>query len=195
MCKLLDVKYEDATNKKVEQLEEFERFFDFERPDKYNFIIKEIYDNPKPGFENGFFYKTEIIPVKCSKEDYDYLLQCRKWAGDCWNALVKADKDYYEENKKFMNRSQLQSFVKGLTPLHAAGNQHVYLEYFTSRDAMFRSRKAGHKNSNKVELPYKKKKYFVVGWNVFCYVIDYKNHKLKLAKKVDENGQVIVGTH
>ena len=115
-------------------------------------------------------------------------MQCRKWAGDCWNALVKADKDYYEENKKFMKRSQLQLFVKGLTPLHAAGNQHVYLEYFTSRDAMFRSRKAGHKNSNKVELPYKKKKYFVVGWNVFCYVIDYKNHKLKLAKKVDENG-------
>ena len=189
MCKLLEVKREDATNKKVEQLEEFERYFNFERPDKYNFIIKEIYDEPKPGFENGFFYKTVIIPVKCSKEDYGYLIQCRKWAGDCWNALVKADKDYYEENKKFMNRSQLQSFVKGLTPLHAAGNQHVYLEYFTSRDAMFRSRKAGHKNSNKVELPYKKKKYFVVGWNVFCYVIDYKNHKLKLAKKVDENGR------
>ena len=184
----MEVKREDATNKKVEQLEEFERYFNFERPDKYNFIIKEIYDNPKPGFENGFFYKTVIVPVKCSKEDYDYLMQCRKWAGDCWNALVKADKDYYEENKKFMNRSQLQLFVKGLTPLHAAGNQHVYLEYFTSRDAMFRSRKAGHKNSNKVELPYKKKKYFVVGWNVFCYVIDYKNHKLKLAKKVDENG-------
>lgn len=188
MCKLLDVKREDATNKKVEQLEEFERYFDFERPDKYHFIIKEIYQIPKPGFENGFFYKTVIVPVKCSKEDYDYLIQCRKWAGDCWNALVKADKEYYEENKKFMNRSQLQSFVKGLTSLHAAGNQHVYLEYFTSRDAMFRSRKVGHKNSNKVELPYKKKKYFVVGWNVFCYVIDYKNHKLKLAKKVDENG-------
>ena len=184
----MEVKREDATNKKVEQLEEFERYFNFERPDKYNFIIKEIYDNPKPGFENGFFYKTVIVPVKCSKEDYDYLIQCRKWAGDCWNALVKADKECYEENKKFMNRSQLQLFVKGLTPLHAAGNQHVYLEYFTSRDAMFRSRKAGHKNSNKVELPYKKKKYFVVGWNVFCYVIDYKNHKLKLAKKVDENG-------
>lgn len=87
LCKLLEVKREDATNKKVEQLEEFERYFNFERPDKYNFIIKEIYDEPKPGFENGFFYKTVIIPVKCSKEDYDYLMQCRKWAGDCWNAL------------------------------------------------------------------------------------------------------------
>ena len=73
---------------------------DFERPDKYHFIIKEIYQNPKPGFENGFFYKTVIIPVKCSKEDYDYLIQCRKWAGDCWNALVKADKEYYAKGGK-----------------------------------------------------------------------------------------------
>ena len=112
LCKLLGVKCETATNKKVNLLEEFERFFDFERPDKYHFIIKEIYQIPRAGFENGFFYKTMIIPVKCSKEDYDYLIQCRKWAGDCWNALVKADKDYYEENKKFMNRSQLQLFVK-----------------------------------------------------------------------------------
>ena len=123
MCKLLEVKREDATNKKVEQLEEFERYFDFERPDKYHFIIKEIYQIPKPGFENGFFYKTVIVPVKCSKEDYDYLIQCRKWAGDCWNALVKADKDYYEENKKFMNRSQLQSFVKGFDK---QGNIHKF---------------------------------------------------------------------
>ena len=189
LCSLLGVVCETATNRKVVLLEEFERYFDFERPDKYRFIIKKIYDNPLPGLENGFFYKTMIIPVKCSKEDYQYLMQCSKWAGDCWNKIVKADNDYYKENKKFMNKKELQSFVTNITPLHAVGNQHVYLKYFVSRDSMFRSRNAGHKDSKKVELPYKHKKYFVVGWNVFCYVIDYKNHKLKLAKKVDENGR------
>ena len=45
------------------------------------------------------------------------------------------------------------------------------------------------KNNGKVKLPYKQKNNFVVGWNVFCYVIDYKNHELRLAKKVDENGK------
>lgn len=189
LCDLLEVKREEATNKKVEQLEEFERFFKFERPDKYNFIIKEIYDKPLPGLENGFFYKTLTIPVKCSKDDYEYLLQCSKWSADCWNEIVKADKETYKETGKFMTRSQIQSFVKNITPLHAAGNQHVFLKYFSARDAMFRSKGAGHENSNKVELPYKEKRQFVVGWNVFCYVIDYKNHKLKLAKKVDENGR------
>ena len=189
LCNLLGVKREETTNKKVEQLEEFERFFKFDRPDKYNFVIEEIYDEPLPGLENGFFYKTLTIPVKCSKEDYQYLIQCSQWSANCWNEIVKADKETYKETGKFMTRSQIQSFVKNITPLHAAGNQHVFLKYFSARDAMFRSKSAGHKNSNKVELPYKEKKQFVVGWNIFCYVIDYKNHKLKLAKKVDENGR------
>lgn len=188
LCNLLEVEYASATNKKVEQLEEFERFFKFERPDKRHFVIKEIYDNPLPGLENGFFYKTLTIPVKCSKEDYQYLIQCSQWSADCWNEIVKADKETYKETGKFMTRSQIQSFVKNITPLHAVGNQHVFLKYFSARDAMFRSKSACHENSNKVELPYKEKRHFVVGWNVFCYVIDYKNHKLKLSKKVDENG-------
>ena len=129
-----------------------------------------------------------IIPVKCSKEDYEYLMQCSRWAGDCWNEIVKADKEFEKNNERLMNKKELQSFVKNITPLHAVGNQHVYIKYETARAAMFESKKSGHKNSNKVKLPYKKKKYFVVGWNVFCYSIDYKHHKLNLAKKVDENG-------
>ena len=115
-------------------------------------------------------------------------MQCNRWAGDCWNKLVEADNDFYKENGRLMKKSELQSFVKNLTPLHAAGNQYVYIKYETARTAMFKSRDAEHKNSNKVKLPYKNKKYFVTGWNVFCYSIDYKNHKLSLAKKVDENG-------
>lgn len=189
LCDLLGVKCETATNKRVELLEEFERYFDFERPDKRHFLIKKIYDNPLQGLENGFFYKTVIIPVKCSKEDYQYLTKCSKWAADCWNLIVKEDNNFYKNSGRFMNKKELQSFVKNLTPLHAAGNQHVYLKYYDARDAMFCSIQANHEGSKSVKLPYKKKKYFVTGWNVFCCSIDYKNHKLKLAKKVDEDGK------
>lgn len=185
---MLGVEYSKATNKKVEILEEFERYFKYERITNRDFLITNIYDVPLTGFENGYFYKTMIIPVKCSDEDYSYLMQCSRWAGDCWNALVNADNDFYKENGRLMKKGELQTFVKNCTPLHAVGNQHVYLKYFTARDAMFKSRKAEHENSGKVKLPYRKKKYFVVGWNVFSYVIDYKKHELRLAKKVDENG-------
>ena len=69
LCNLLGVKCETATNKRVELLEEFERYFEYERADKYHFLITKIYDKPLPGLENGFFYKTMTIPVKCSKKD------------------------------------------------------------------------------------------------------------------------------
>ena len=185
---MLGKPYTDATNKKVEYLEEFERYCRFDRPDNRNFVIEEVYDIPLIGFENGFFYKTMYIPVKCSKSDYDYLMKCNKWSAQCWNALVEADSKFHEENGRYMKRGELQTFVKNTTPLHAVGNQHVYLKYFSCRDAMFRSIQANHDGSKSAKLPYKKKKYFVTGWNVFSYVIDYKNHELRLAKKTDENG-------
>ena len=190
LCELLGVECADAQNKRVRLYEEFSRFFDYEKVGKSDFLIKKIYDKPLAGLENGYFYKTMIIPVKCSDEDYEYLMQCSRWAADCWNEIVKADNEYYNANQKFMNKSELQLFVKNLTPLHAVGNQHVYLKYFVARDAMFRSRKAMHENSGKVKLPYRKKKYFVVGWNVFSYVIDYKKKELRLSRKLDENGKM-----
>lgn len=188
LCDLLGVKCETATNKKVELLEEFERFFDFDRIDSWHIVVNKIFDNPLPGLENGYFYKTMIIPVKCSKEDYDYLMQCREWAAQCWNELVKADKQHYEDTGKFMTRAELQTFVKDISPLHASGNQHVFIKYFSARDAMFKSIMAKHKNSSKVELPYKYKKYFSVGWNVYCSKIDYKAKKIYLARKRIRNG-------
>lgn len=190
ICKLLGKPFSDATNKKVEYLEEFERYCRFDRPDNRNFVIEEVYDEPKIGFENGFFYKTLIIPVKCSDEDYKYLMQCSRWAGDCWNAIVKADNECYEQNNRYMTRSEIQTFVKDITPLHAVGNQHVFIKYYSARDAMFRSMKAEHENSKKVKLPYKKKKYFVVGWNVFSYVIDYRNNEVRLSRKIGEDKKI-----
>ena len=187
LCNALGVEYSKATNKKVEFLEKLESYCKYERPDNRYFVITEIFETPLPTLDDGYFYKTMIIPVKCSDEDYKYLMQCSRWAGECWNEIVKADNDYYKVNGRFMNKKELQSFVTNITPLHAVGNQHVYLKYFVARDAMFRSKNAGHENSAKVNLPYKKKKYFVVGWNVFSYVIDYNNKEIRLAKKVDEN--------
>ena len=188
LCELLGVKCETSQNRRVALLEEFNRYFEYERPDNRHFTITSIRSEPLAGLENGYFYKTMIIPVKCSDEDYKYLMQCREWAGQCWNELVKADNERYKETGKSMMKSELQSFVKDITPLHAVGNQHVYLKYFSARDAMFRSMKSSHENKDKVRLPYKKKKYFVVGWNVFCSRIDYDNKKLYLSRKRIRNG-------
>lgn len=79
LCNLLGIICETAQNKKVELLEEFERYFEFEQPDNRHFLITNIYDESLSGLDCGYFYKTMIIPVKCSKEDYKYLIKCSKW--------------------------------------------------------------------------------------------------------------------
>lgn len=190
LCELLQESRYESQNKKKEQQDDWSRYFDYDITPKFEYVIHKIYDQPSVGLENGFSYKTIIIPVKCSKKDYEYLEQCRHWAGECWNALVKADKEYYDSNGKYMTRGALQDYVKNITPLHANGNQHIYLEYFTSRDAMFRSIQAKHKNSDKVNLPYKEKNYFVVGWNLFSFTVDYTKKEIRLAKKAEEFGRV-----
>lgn len=78
----------------------------------------------------------------------------------------------------------MQFAVKGCVKLHAKGINHVYRKYLTARDAMFRSIKAKHKNSNKVKLPYKCKRYFNTGWDYQSIICDYNKGLLKLSRPV-----------
>lgn len=167
LCELLGVNTIEGSVKKNRQLEDFERYFSFERINNLKFKILQIYNTPFPGLDNGFFYKTVTIPVKCSQSDYEYLEQCNKWSAECWNMLIDADNNMYKKENRFMTRGELQTFVKDKTPLHSAGNQHVYCKYYTARDATFRSRKANHENSNHVELPYKQKEFYNTVWSLW----------------------------
>lgn len=188
LCELLGVEYTRATNKKVKLMDEFSRYFEFIQPTTCTYLITNIYDEPLAGLENGFFYKTLTIPIKCSDEDYQYLMQCNKWSAECWNALVKADNECYEKNKRFMTKSEMQTFVKDKTPLHAAGNQHIYLKYHMARESMFSLMESEHENAKTVKRPYKTKKYYVTGWNVYSSRIDYKENKIYLSRKSIRNG-------
>jgi len=110
-------------------------------------------------------YKSLIIPVNCNKSDYNYLMQCNKYSAIIWNNCVKADQENINKNGKSLTRSELQFIMKKSVPMILANSIcFVILKYVTARDAMWKSRKAKHKNSGKVKLPYKIKEYFNTGW-------------------------------
>ena len=50
LCNLLGVKCQEGQNKRIELYEEFQRYFEYEKVNKQNFLITKIYDNPLPGF-------------------------------------------------------------------------------------------------------------------------------------------------
>jgi putative transposase len=96
---------------------------------------------------------------------------------------VKLDKEYQKQHGKQISQNNLQKLTKKCVNLHAKGIHHVVHKYLFARDAMWQSRKAQHKESSKVKLPYKEKKYFTTGWDYQCIKTDYKSNIISLAKQ------------
>lgn len=109
-------------------------------------------------------------------------MNCNKLSADVWNLCILLDNQYKEETGKSIGLSEIQKRTKKCVNLHSKGIHHVAHKYLHARDAMWKSRKAKHENSSKVELPYKQKKYFVTGWDYQSIVIDKKKHLIKLSK-------------
>lgn len=127
-----------------------------------------------------------MIPVKCSKKDYSYLLSLNKLSAICWNKCVEIDRIHHEKTGKYLNQSEMQNQIKGCVPIHSKGIYHVYRKYLNARKSMFLSIKAKHENSEKVKLPYKHKKYFNTGWDYQSIKVDYNRGIIFLARPNDK---------
>lgn len=107
-------------------------------------------------------------------------------SGNVWNYCVKIDKD----NGQKLTLSQLESMTKQIFPLHAKGIHHIVFKYYYARNNMWKSRKAKHKNSRTVELPYKEKKYLPTGWDSQSINVQKEKHIIKLTG-IKDRGQII----
>lgn len=112
-------------------------------------------------------YCTRIQPLKCSKEDYEGLSKLNAESAKVWNECVRLDKIYRYVANHSISRFDFQRIFKTMKDinLHAKGRQHVIKKYCENRDNMWASIKAKHKNSSKVNLPYKYKKFYTTGWD------------------------------
>jgi putative transposase len=123
-------------------------------------------------------YKTIIVPVKCSKQDYQYLLNCNVLSAQVWNLCLEINDKYRKENNgKWIDKNELQKRTKQCVHLHAKGIHHVVHKFLFARDAIFKAKQQGRTD---VKFPYKKKKYFVTGWDYQSIRIE--GNKLMLAK-------------
>lgn len=128
-------------------------------------------------------YKTIIVPVKCNRSDYNYLMKVNALSADVWNYCVKIDKECKESTGKQMKFLDMQAAVKDFNELSSKNIQLVFMKYFHSRAAMWASIKAKHENSDKVKMPYKEKKYFNTMWDFQTIKLDYEKKTITLNKK------------
>jgi len=89
-----------------------------------------------------------------------------------------------------MTLSMLEYASKNNFLLHAKGINHTVLEYYNSRNSMWKSIKKKHKDSNLVKLPYKQKKYMPTGWDSQSINPQKDKHIIKLAG-IKDRGQII----
>jgi putative transposase len=131
-------------------------------------------------------YKTLTIPLNCNN-NYRYMSKLNGLSAEVWNKCVEIDKEYKKETGKSIGLSELEKRTNGIVDLHASGIHHIVFKYLHSKNAMWSSRKAKHKESRKVNLPYKIKKFFPTGWVKINIKIDYKKRILTLTKRSINN--------
>ena len=136
-------------------------------------------------------YKTLLINVNCSTNDYKYLSTLNEKSAHVWNRCIEIDGNKFNQSGKYITPTELQTALLGFSDLPRASVYHVYRKYIAARTAMFRSIKKKHETSSQVKLPYKMKKFFNTGWNYQVIRTDHDRHRIELAKKigVGENGK------
>lgn len=108
-------------------------------------------------------YKTKLIPLNCTKSDYNYLLGCNRESAKVWNSILEIEKDYRQKNEdKWISQNELQTAIKGIAYLHAKGIQQVNLRYVNARKAALRA-KNGNGTNNK--YPHRKKQFMNTIWD------------------------------
>jgi len=125
-------------------------------------------------------YKTRIVPLKCNKTDYEYMLTLNKISADVWNYCIQIDEENRKKTKKDLTLSELEFETKQKFLLHAKGVHHIVFKYYYARNNMWKSRKANHKNSRKVELPYKEKRFLPTGWDIQALTCNYDKNQIRL---------------
>jgi len=130
--------------------------------------------------------------VRCHKtsfyatqSDIDKLFSCNRISAEIWNSCLDASKAYHLSNGgKWINRSELQSAMKGKFPLHSQSIQAVCHKYLYARESARASRLKGEKN----KYPYKHKKNFNTKWIDKAFKI-YTNGKIELSLGMDNGKQ------
>ena len=100
-------------------------------------------------------------------------------AARCWNDVVRIAKDYYDTNKKWISKFDIQKLTKGQYTLHSETIQGLTDVFNTNRQTAASLR---HNGDTKVRYPYKEKKFFMIPFKMHAIKQTIYNFRLTLSK-------------
>ena len=128
-------------------------------------------------------YRTLKVPFKASPNTIQKLFDIRRICGLIWNDCVQIARYYYRLGGKWITKTQLQTELKGLYPIHSQTIQAVAHKFLDAREGTKEARQKGFKQ---VRYPWKHKFVFNPKWVDKAFTLGGKKLTLSLG---DWNGK------
>jgi len=109
--------------------------------------------------EKDQMIKTQHIRLRPSKKECNLLREYQKETAQCWNAIITMAKEYYDQTRKWISKSDLQKQLKGKFKLHSQTIQALTDKFVANRQATAKLRRL---ELRKIKYPYRKKKYMTI---------------------------------
>lgn len=103
--------------------------------------------------------KTQHIRLKLSHEQTQQLKEAQMECARCWNEVVKIANEYYQKERKWISKYDIQSLIAGKFNLQRHNLNAITDKYAANRKTISELRKQGNK---KARYPYKEKRFFCI---------------------------------
>lgn len=119
---------------------------------------------------------TNKIKLNLSKTEFQILKEHSLESANCWNTIVSIAKNYYNENKKWLSKYEIQPLIKGKFKLFSTIPQGLTDKFDSNRKTISELRKSGDK---KAKYPHREKTFFCIPLKTANFK-KVENDKLKI---------------
>ena len=123
--------------------------------------------------------KTQQVRLSLTKPQFQQLKEAQMECARCWNEVVKIANEYYQKEKKWISKYEIQSLIAGQFNLQRHNLNAITDKYAANRKTISELRKKGDK---KARYPYKEKKFFCIPFKKSAILNENGYLKLTISK-------------
>lgn len=123
--------------------------------------------------------KTQHVRLSLTESQVQQLKEAQMECARCWNEVVKIANEYYQKERKWISKYEIQPLIAGKFNLQRHNLNAITDKYTANRKTISELRKQGDK---KARYPYKEKKFFCIPFKKSAILNENGYLKLTIAK-------------
>lgn len=123
--------------------------------------------------------KTQHVRLSLTESQVQQLKEAQMECARCWNEVVKIANEYYQKERKWISKYEIQPLIAGKFNLQRHNLNAITDKYAANRKTISELRRQGDK---KARYPYKEKKFFCIPFKKSAILNENGYLKLTIAK-------------